>query len=134
MTLQRLFQAISVLFTVVMLYLAYSFWTDFDAALEATDHTRDNLGQVLAGRFVATAGLALFAAIYPDRRVMILAFGLFAWMSFIDGYIYFSDDLPHWPHTSTGILCLLILGGLLAYRQRHPDAFNITPTTGASRS
>ncbi|MEM7332403.1 MAG: hypothetical protein AAF490_09940 [Chloroflexota bacterium] len=123
MSLRTVFQGICILFCMVMLFLAFSFWTDFEAALEATDHTLNSMGRVLAGRFVATAGLAMFVAFYRDMRVMTFAFVLFAWMSFIDGYIYFSQELPHMPHTGTGILCLLILAGLWYYHRQNPEAF-----------
>lgn len=123
MRLKTVFQGVCILFCVIMLYLAFIFWQDLDSALAATDHRLDSLGYVLAGRFTATAALALFVAFYRDMRVMTFAFVLFAWMSFVDGYTYFSQGLPHMPHTGTGILCLLILAGLAYYRRQHPESF-----------
>ncbi|MEM7798964.1 MAG: DUF4267 domain-containing protein [Chloroflexota bacterium] len=123
MNLRTIFQGVCILFCIVMLYLAYMFWTDFESALEATDHTLNSLGYVLAGRFVATALLALFVAFYRDMRVMAFVFILYTWMSFVDGYTYFIQGLPHLPHTGTGILCLFILAGLWFYRRQQPDAF-----------
>ncbi|HAS44201.1 MAG TPA: hypothetical protein DCS93_27230 [Microscillaceae bacterium] len=116
--MKKIFQLITLLFAVFMFVLAYLFWTDFTKALEVSNHALNNMGKVLAGRFMVSAMLAIFAAWYFDAKVLAFVFLMFAFMALADGFTYYAQNLPHFPHTITGIFCLIVAALAFAYRKK----------------
>ena len=120
--MRRSLQIISVLFALFMLFLGYTFWSDYDAALIMSNHQADSMGNVLAGRFVAVAALGFFAAWHRDLTVTIFAFGVFAWLGIADGLTYMSQGLPFLPHMITGLIALAVAVFAVAAKRRQGDA------------
>lgn len=101
---------------VILAVLAYAFWSDPDKGLQQTTHRLEKLPLVMADRYTAFAILALAFTLYGDLNILILFFGICAFMGFADGLIYARAGHPHWKHTASGILSTLALSVALAAR------------------
>jgi len=92
---------------VILALLAYAFWSDPDKGLTQTTHRLEKLPLIMADRYTAFAILALAFTLYGDLNILILFFGICAFMGFADGLIYARAGHPHWKHTASGILSVV---------------------------
>ena len=88
--------------------LAVVFLRDPVAGMAQTTHQHDKLPQVMTDRYIAFTGLALFATLYGDLKVIAALFAAFAFMGFADAYIYHRGGYPTAKHMVAGCAASLV--------------------------
>lgn len=97
--------------------LAVVFLRDPVSGLAQTTHRLEQLPQVMTDRYIAFAGLALFATLYGDLKVIAALFAAFAFMGFADAFIYHRAGHPTAKHMAAGAAAtLVVLVALFALR------------------
>lgn len=88
--------------------LSVMFLRDPAHALAFTTHRAEALPRVMADRYVAIAGLALFALIYRDFVVIAAVYAAFSYMGFHDALIYAREGQPATKHLTAGFAGALV--------------------------
>ncbi len=101
---------------VILVMLAWAFWSDPERGLAQTTHRVEKLPYVMADRYTAFAVLALVFTLYGDVNVLIALFAVCAFMGFADGLIYARAGHPHMKHTISGVLSTVALAIAVAAR------------------
>lgn len=91
---------------VLMLILSFAFWRGPETGFRVSTHRLEQLPSVMADRYMAFALLIAFMLWYGDLTVLAAFFAIGAFMGLADGFIYGRRKLPHWKHTSSGLLSL----------------------------
>lgn len=109
MTLVQVAITLSAVGFLVTGVLALLFLRDPVAGLAQTAHRAGKLPEVMADRYIAFTGLALFATLYGDLHVIAAVFGAFAFMGFSDAYIYHRGGFSSAKHMAAGIAAALVV-------------------------
>ena len=109
MTLTMLALSLSALGFVVTGALAVMFLRSTETGMIQTTHRYDKLPEVMTDRYIAFAGLALFATLYGDLRVIAALFTAYAFMAFADAFIYHRGGYPIAKHMAAGIAATLVV-------------------------
>lgn len=109
MMLSTLAISLSALGVLVTGALAFVFIRDTETGMAQTTHQYDKLPQVMTDRYIAFTGLALFATIYGDLKVIAALFAAYAFMGFADAYIYHRGGYPMAKHMAAGIAATLVV-------------------------
>lgn len=88
--------------------LAVLFVRNPASAMAIATHRPEKLPCVMADRYIAFCGLALFATLYGDLNVIAALFGAFAFMGFADAFIYARGGFPAAKHLLAGALALIV--------------------------
>ena len=89
--------------------LALVFIRDPVKGMVQTTHHQDQLPQVMTGRYVALAALALGATLYADMTVIAFLFAVFAFLGFADAAIYWRAGRPFLKHLIAGSTALAVM-------------------------
>ena len=108
-TLSTLALAGSALGVLVTGTLATMFLIDPVRGMAQTTHHAEQLPQVMTGRYVALAALALGATIYGHMPVIAFLFGVFAFLGFADASIYSRAGRPALKHVIAGCTALAVM-------------------------
>jgi hypothetical protein len=74
-----------------------------------TTHQYEKLPDVMTDRYIAFAGLALFATLYGDLKVIAALFAAYAFTGFADAFIYHRGGYPIAKHMVAGIAATLVV-------------------------
>ena len=91
--------------SIVVIVLAFLFFTNPRKAFELTHHHPDHLPAVMGGRYLFLAAMLVFVLFYDDAVVAgTVSFG-FAGLGALDAVLYRARN--PWPHAAVGVLALL---------------------------
>lgn len=82
--------------------------------MQQTTHHAEQLPQVMTGRYVALTLLALGATIHANMAVIAYLFAVFAFLGFVDAFIYARAHRPMAKHLIAGIAALIVAAVALA--------------------
>ena len=83
-------------------------------AMVQTTHHAEQLPQVMTGRYVALTLLAFGATVYGNMVVIAFLFAVFAFLGFVDAFIYAHANRPMAKHLTAGITALIVTALALA--------------------
>lgn len=105
-TLAVIFAASGAVFTGA---LGLLFLRDPVRGFAITTHRLEQLPQVMSDRYFALALLALGSAVYGDFKVIAYLFGVYAFVSFADAWIYARVNRPYVKHVAAGVLSIIVM-------------------------
>lgn len=91
-------------------YLALIFLRSPERGMAEATHRLEKLPQVMTGRYLSFAFLALAAAWHGDPIVICGLFISFAFMGLVDGAIYARAGHPFIKHAGAGVAAAIVAG------------------------
>ncbi len=95
--------SLSVIGILVTGYLATIFVLDPVAGMARVDHLPQFLPQVMAGRYIAFALLAIGVTVSRNLVAISFLFAVFAFVSMFDAVVYLTAGEPFGPHLVAGL-------------------------------